>query len=222
MRSRNTEPARRRPVPRMKTAAGYYGWGRQVTDAVSGLSIPRALAVPQRGGLVDRRWSEGSRDAVDPIDRWYQPPAQPVFPDPVYRLTLGGTFALLSFEAEERDDAVEDGYVWTVAGYGYGDGDAEEGLVPLYRSFASGTSDHLFTTDAAEHAAAVGGVYTAEESGLFVFETAARNRRPVYRALRSNIHFYSSDLREIERLGSDWAFEGITCYLLTGVERTLS
>lgn len=222
MRSRYTAPTRRRPAPRMKTDAGYYGWGVQVTDAVSGLSIPRRLAVPQRGGMVDRRWSEGSRDAVDPIDRHSVPPSQPVFPGPLYRLTLSGTFALLTIDADERDDLVEDSYAWTVAGYAYTDGDAETGLTTLYRSFNSGTADHLFTTDAAEHATAVAGGYTAETSGVFVFTTAARNRQPVYRALRSNIHFYSSDFNEIQSLGSDWAFEGISFYVLSGAERTIS
>lgn len=59
--------ARRRPLPRwrdQRTGERVFR-GPVVQDAVSGFSIPLELAVKQRGGWVDRRFSRGTRDRPD-------------------------------------------------------------------------------------------------------------------------------------------------------------
>jgi len=62
--------ARRQTLrPRCRGGNRWLGYGPHVTDAVSGLPIPKKIAVKQRGGYVDRRWSEGSRDKPDSYSR---------------------------------------------------------------------------------------------------------------------------------------------------------
>jgi hypothetical protein len=58
-------PARKQPVPRNRTPGFEVGMGPKVNDAVSGIPIPKKLAVKQRGGWVDRKWAQGSRDKPD-------------------------------------------------------------------------------------------------------------------------------------------------------------
>lgn len=194
--------------------------GPMVYDADDYERVPKRRTVPQRGHRVKAPYSEETRDRVDPVDRKVSPETPLPTPDPVYRLTLSGTLALLTLDEDERDTLVEAGYLWRVAGYAYPLGTEESGLTPLYRSFHSGVSDHLFTADAVEHAAAVASGYTSEGVGGYVFTTAAPNRIPVYRALRASIHFYSTDRDEIQALGPDWSFEGGQFYLLRSEERS--
>jgi hypothetical protein len=217
-------PTRRRPVTPTRTGRGnWYGWGKRVTDAVSGESIPKRLAIPQRGGMVDSRWSEGSRDWVDPIDRKHQPPAALPTPDPFWRVYDGAAYWLTADE-DERDAALVDaGDRWDLLGYAYPDGDEEDGLTVLYRLYISAITNYLFTTSAAERTTALGLGYVEQTPsvGLYVFTEAAKNRRPVYRALHtSNRHFYSIHLHEVEALGTAWTLEGIAWYVLTGRERS--
>lgn len=198
--------------------------GPLVWDADDYERVPKRLTVNQRGHRVKGRWSEETRDRVEPIDRLAHAPVQLPNPDPIYRMTLGGTLALLTLDLDERDDLVADDYLWQIIGYGYPLGTEETGLVPLYRSFHAGSSDHLFTVDADEHANAVNSLgYTAEDSGIYVFLTAASNRVPVYRALRSALHYYSSDFEEIQVLAAaGWVSEGVQFYVLRNEERTVT
>ena len=57
-------PARKRRIPRIRqTSRGNsFGMGVVVNDQVSGLPVPRQLTVKQRGGRVDARYSENTRD----------------------------------------------------------------------------------------------------------------------------------------------------------------
>jgi hypothetical protein len=61
--------ARKRPLPKaIDTRTGRpisYSQAGVTTDQVSGFTIPILKGVPQRGGLVDSRWSQGTRDRPD-------------------------------------------------------------------------------------------------------------------------------------------------------------
>jgi hypothetical protein len=225
-RSRESARARRRPVIPARTGRGnYVNYGPQALDQVSGLPYPKRLMVPQRGGLVSMDWADGTRDAVDPIDHRIVPPPQPAVPVPFYRVFDAVGLTLIITSESERDDVVPDGYFWTVLGYAYTDGDEEDGLALLYRSFKSSTGDHLFTTSAAEHASAIGSSgYTAETPDAYVFTTSGAGRIPIYRAYKASagIHTWHTDLRAIERLGVTWAYEELSFYVLRGPERTRS
>ena len=56
---------RRRPVKRVRAYGYEYGYGKQQRDAVTGELYPVRLMVPQRGGLVSEKWSDGGRDKPD-------------------------------------------------------------------------------------------------------------------------------------------------------------
>src|ERR1051326_5415309 len=185
---RRPSRARRRPVVPYRTSRGnYVHYGPQVRDAVSGLPIPLRLTVPQRGGRVDMRWSEGSRDEVEPIDHRSQSPTQLPVPVPIYRVVYSDGKTLFITDTDERDTAVTSGYTWTIDGYAYTDGDEETNLALLYRSFKASSGDHLFTTSAVEHANALAAGYVAETPDAYVSTTSALGRVPVYRAYRSAI-----------------------------------
>lgn len=55
-------PARKRPLPRSKAPGYEFGYGKKVTDAVSGVPVPKRLTVQQRGKRVSAAWTDGSRD----------------------------------------------------------------------------------------------------------------------------------------------------------------
>jgi hypothetical protein len=224
-RSRGSSHARRRPHPPTRIGKSeFLNYGVQGTDAVSGTQFPLRLMVPQRGGLVLANWSYGSRDVVDEIDGKYQPPTQPVFPDPLYRLVNAAGLTLLVTDLDARDAAVEADYIWTVPGFAYSAGDEEGNLALLYRSHHAGTGDTLFTVSATEHAAALVAGYTAEVPDAYVSASAARNRIPIYRAFKAStgVHTWVTSLRDIERLGSSWTNQGIAFYVWGGLERTLA
>lgn len=223
MTSRESRRARRRPVvPHRVHGYNWVNYGAQAMDAVSGIWYPKRLMVPQRGGLVSRNWADGTRDAVDPIDAHQSPPTQLAVPDPLYRLVSATTRGVITIDEDERDDAVDDGFTWSVLGYGYPDGDEEDDLTRLYRSINSGNSNHLHTIDAAEHAAALLAGFTEETDSIYVFSTAAPGRKPIYRFYNSGTatHRFTDTLLDQDRLGSAWALEGLKFYILRGPERT--
>jgi hypothetical protein len=59
-------PGRKRPIPRSREG-GYrgYNFGPQQQDGVSGFIWPVRLMIRQRGVLVHRSYSQGSRDRPD-------------------------------------------------------------------------------------------------------------------------------------------------------------
>ena len=59
--------ARRRPKPRNRDGAtgDRVFRGPTAKDAVSGFTLPIEDMVPQRGGLVSRKYSDGTRDRPD-------------------------------------------------------------------------------------------------------------------------------------------------------------
>lgn len=52
-------------IPVIRTFGKELRMGRQETDAVSGWDYPVAVMVKQRGGLVSRRFRDGSLDDPD-------------------------------------------------------------------------------------------------------------------------------------------------------------
>lgn len=224
-RSRRAPTRRRSYRPYQTSRGNWVNAGVHVTDAVSGIAIPRFLAVPQRGGLVDGRWREGSRDLVDPIDRRFSSPPDNTVPGPFWRV-FDGTSYLLTADEDERDETLEDDSdYWHLLGYCYPNGDEETGLTQLYRLYDSGASDYFFTTDTDERADALAGDYEEQTPsvGLYVFTAAAKNRRPVYRGTHSSgTHYYALTAQEITDLGASYTFDGAVFYLLNGRERTLT
>jgi hypothetical protein len=56
-------------IPRIRSSANYYGYGRQQTDGISGVSHPEILMTRQCGLWVRRDWQYGTRDQCDEVDR---------------------------------------------------------------------------------------------------------------------------------------------------------
>ena len=54
--------ARKRRSEKRRCFGSFLGYGPSVTDQVSGMPIPKSLAVKQRGGYVYRERSYGTRD----------------------------------------------------------------------------------------------------------------------------------------------------------------
>lgn len=67
---RHPARARARSEPRKRTFGQWYGMGKQVKDAVSGIPVPEVLTVPQRGGRV----YVGTQDAPATEDYQRQKP----------------------------------------------------------------------------------------------------------------------------------------------------
>mgnify|MGYP001598312239 FL=1 len=202
----------------------YWGAGIYANDAVNGIPRPKQFMIPQRGGLVSERWEDGTRDYSEPGDEKFHAIVQLAAPEPLYRVETAAFLLVLTMDADERDDLVDDDYRWQVIGYAYPDGDEETGLTRLYRSHHSGTGDTLHTTSAAEHAAALAAGYLAVSDSIFVFTAGALNRRPIYRWYKSStaVHYYGTSLDDIAFLGSAWALQQTAFYALTGAERTVA
>ncbi|KAF8990735.1 hypothetical protein BDQ17DRAFT_1255503, partial [Cyathus striatus] len=71
--------------------------------------------------------------------------------------------------------------------------------IPLYRSYSCNAKDHLYTTNADEHANAVANLgYTNEGVVCYVFSSQQPNTIPLYRLLHPVAvdHFYTTSSRE--------------------------
>ena len=222
---RGVVTGRRTPVPVQKLGRfKFWGAGPYANDQVSGMPFPKRYMVAQRGGLVVADWDYGTRDWSEPGDPPVSPVAQLAKPEPLYRVETPALLDLLTLDTTERDSFVALGYRWQVIGYSYPLGDEEPGLAKLYRSHHSGTGDYLHTTDAAEHAAALGAGYTLQVDNVYVFTATALNRRPIYRFYNSGTarHYYGMSVSDIGFLGSAWALQQIAFYAPLGAERTVS
>lgn len=220
---------RRRAIPRIRRGRNglSFGMGPIVTDHVSGRPIPLSETVPQRGGRVSSRWGDETRDRPEPSGRVILAPAQPVLPDPLYRLLASAAYRL-TLDEEERDDEVDAASErWALMGYAYPGGDEESGLTLLRRLFNSTNGDYFHTISSDEVAAALVNGYVEQTPSvpIYVFSSAgtARNRIPIHRSQHSTgRHFYAVNFDEIRILGATWRYEGEVYYILRGRERTVT
>lgn len=217
--------ARRRPIEKIRRPRGVgFGLGKYVNDQVGGFPVPIAETVPQRGGLVSRRWEDGTRDwSENPKDRipfFYSSPALPAL---LYEMRNPSGLSLLTLDQDERDVYAGAGYAWRASGYAYERGDEETTLVPVYRLFKDATDDHLFTASAAERDTAIGLGYDSEGVGFYAFSSPHARYRPVYRTYNtvSAVHYWTTNVMDVSALPATYTREGIAFYLLVTQEPTV-
>jgi len=102
--------------------------------------------------------------------------------------------------------------------------------IPVYRYYSGGTSDHFYTTNAAEIGTTQHGVsgnhgYTSEGVGFYLAESAADGYNPVYRFWnpRNRDHFYTADENEQNGVHvHGYQAEGVIGYIATSqIEGTI-
>ena len=91
-------------------------------------------------------------------------------------------------------------------------------VVPLYRAFSPGVTDHFYTADKAEMDRATSSLgYPAEGITGYIFPTQVTQTVPLYRSysVRNTDHFYTVDKAESDRAVANlgYSYEGITGYV---------
>lgn len=140
---------------------------------------------------------------------------------PLYRLFRGGSSGnhFYTISQEEANNAIKyasyvgEGYAAYVAS-SYGHCSCAIPTVPVYRLYKSGKNeDHFYTasdSEAIKFANTLG--YAREGIGFYCQLAAGCGATlPLYRYLRDNDHFYTTDIIEGNKSGG--IFEGITCYV---------
>ncbi|KAL0952483.1 hypothetical protein HGRIS_006747 [Hohenbuehelia grisea] len=94
--------------------------------------------------------------------------------------------------------------------------EAKKYLVPFYRSWNGGNTDHFYTTDEAEWNRAVGGGWVKEGTAGKIFSKQVKGSVPLYRSWNgaNADHFYTTNEQEWNNaVGGGWAKEGIAGYV---------
>lgn len=139
---------RRRPIPRWRSDARYYGWGEQVTDGISGVSHPRSLMVRQCGTWRRRDWGYGTRDWCDrPGECCLQGPGQ-------------ATVSVVAVDAAADEDGGTGSFTITRAGHA----DQEQRVHFALTGTAMGGSDYTVTAGGATGPTATSVLFAANQT----------------------------------------------------------
>ena len=89
--------------------------------------------------------------------------------------------------------------------------------IPLYRMHNVALVDHFYTTSYPEVQSAASGGYTYEGIAAYVYGSAIYGSVPFYRMYSQRVtdHFYTTSAAEVQSALTDYASEGIACYVLT-------
>lgn len=151
------------------------------------------------------------------MDTWVAKDGVGLTNDPVFRFYNSSTTQhFYTANTSERDTLINTpayGYSYEGAAFAASINPLS-GLIPLYRFYASASSDHFYTTNESEKSNLINTPslgYNFEGVSFYVYGATSPADSPIYRYFNATIgqHLFTGNQSEITGLSSDWVSEGI-------------